>query len=130
MDLNIPLPVIGIVHTSYTELEATPIQAGLNQAERGTIEIADRYQEGLDGLAEFDYAWLVTWLLPEIPLSRQSAAMQRAAEAAGEGTGPTVESTAGADVADADVRTNGAGPTQRTGDDETPVTGEGAGRAR
>jgi len=60
--LNIPLPVIGVVHTSYTELEATPIQAGLNRAERGTIEIADRYQEGLDGLAEFDYAWLVTWL--------------------------------------------------------------------
>jgi len=62
MDLNIPLPVIGVVHTSYAELEATPIQAGLNRGERGTIEIADRYQEGLDGLAEFDYAWLVTWL--------------------------------------------------------------------
>lgn len=51
MDLNIPLPVIGVVHTSYAELEATPIQAGLNRAERGTIEFADRYQEGLDGLA-------------------------------------------------------------------------------
>ena len=24
--------------------------------------MADRYQDGLDGLAEFDYAWLVTWL--------------------------------------------------------------------
>jgi tRNA (adenine37-N6)-methyltransferase len=62
MDLNIPLPVIGVVHTGYAELEATPIQAGLNRAGRGSIEIADRYQEGLDGLAEFDYAWLVTWL--------------------------------------------------------------------
>jgi tRNA-Thr(GGU) m(6)t(6)A37 methyltransferase TsaA len=62
MDLNVPLPVIGVVHTSYAEPEATPIQAGLNRAERGTIEIADRYQEGLDGLAGFDYAWLVTWL--------------------------------------------------------------------
>jgi tRNA (adenine37-N6)-methyltransferase len=62
MDLNVPLPVIGIVRTSHAELEGTPIQAGLNRTERGTIEIADRYQEGLDGLAEFDYAWLVTWL--------------------------------------------------------------------
>jgi len=62
MGVNFPLPVIGVVHTSHTELEATPIQAGLNRAERGTIEIADRYQEGLDGLADFDYAWLVTWL--------------------------------------------------------------------
>ena len=62
MGLDVPLPVIGIVRTSHAELEGTPIQAGLNRAERGTIEIADRYQEGLDGLAEFDYAWLVTWL--------------------------------------------------------------------
>jgi len=62
MDLNVPLPVIGIVRTSHAELEATPIHAALNRAESGTIEIADRYAAGLDGLAEFDYAWLVTWL--------------------------------------------------------------------
>src|SRR5262245_66611351 len=62
MDFNIPLPVIGVVRTSYAELEATPIQAELNRAEHGTGQTADRYQEGLDGLAEFDYAWLVTWL--------------------------------------------------------------------
>jgi len=62
MDLNVPLPVIGIVRTSHAELEGTPIHAALNRAESGTIEIADRYTGGLDGLAEFDYAWLVTWL--------------------------------------------------------------------
>jgi tRNA (adenine37-N6)-methyltransferase len=62
MDLTVPLQVIGIVRTRYTELEATPIHASLNRAESGTIEIADRYTGGLDGLAEFDYAWLVTWL--------------------------------------------------------------------
>ena len=62
MDLDVTLPVIGVVHTRYTDLEATPIQAGLNRAERGVIEIADGYQEGLDGLAEFEYVWLLTWL--------------------------------------------------------------------
>src|SRR5262249_47442245 len=62
MDLDVTLPVIGVVHTRYTELEATPIQAGLNRTERGAVEIADGYQEGLDGLADFEYAWLVTWL--------------------------------------------------------------------
>ena len=62
MDLDVTLPVIGVVRTPYTELEATPIQAGLNRAERGVIEIADGYQEGLDGLADFEYVWLVTWL--------------------------------------------------------------------
>jgi tRNA (adenine37-N6)-methyltransferase len=62
MDATAPLPVIGVVHTSHAELATTPIQAGLNRAGRGTIEIDGRYQEGLAGLAEFGYAWLITWL--------------------------------------------------------------------
>ena len=62
MDLDVSLQVIGIVRTAHTELATTPIQAGLNRAEHGTLEIADRYREGLDGLADFGYAWLLTWL--------------------------------------------------------------------
>jgi tRNA-Thr(GGU) m(6)t(6)A37 methyltransferase TsaA len=62
MELTASLPVIGVVRTSHHELETTPIQAGLNRAEHGTIEIAERYRDGLDGLAGFDYAWLLTWL--------------------------------------------------------------------
>ena len=50
------------MRTAHTELATTPIQAGLNRAEHGAIEIADSYWEGLDGLADFDYAWLLTWL--------------------------------------------------------------------
>jgi tRNA-Thr(GGU) m(6)t(6)A37 methyltransferase TsaA len=37
-------------------------QADLNRAEHGITEIDERYREGLDGLAEFDYAWLLSWL--------------------------------------------------------------------
>jgi tRNA-Thr(GGU) m(6)t(6)A37 methyltransferase TsaA len=62
MDLGIPLPVIGVVRTARTDPAGTPIQAGLNRAEHGTIEMDDRYQAGLEGLAGFDYAWLLTWL--------------------------------------------------------------------
>jgi tRNA-Thr(GGU) m(6)t(6)A37 methyltransferase TsaA len=62
MELTIPLPVIGVVRTGHEELETTPIQAGLNRAEHGAIEIAEPYRDGLDGLAGFDYAWLLTWL--------------------------------------------------------------------
>jgi len=62
MELTASLPVIGVVRTSHHELETTPIQAGLNRAEHGTIEIAELYRDGLDGLADFDYAWLVSWL--------------------------------------------------------------------
>jgi tRNA-Thr(GGU) m(6)t(6)A37 methyltransferase TsaA len=62
MDLAASVTVIGVARTSHAELSTTPIQAGLNRAEHGIIEIAERYQEGLDGLAEFDYAWMLTWL--------------------------------------------------------------------
>jgi tRNA-Thr(GGU) m(6)t(6)A37 methyltransferase TsaA len=62
MGLTVPLAVIGVVRTLHTELETTPIQASLNRAERGSIEIADPYRDGLEGLGGFDYAWLLTWL--------------------------------------------------------------------
>ena len=58
----VPLPVIGMVRTGHAELATTPIQAGLNRAERGTVEIAEAYRDGLDGLQDFGYAWLLTWL--------------------------------------------------------------------
>ena len=62
MELRVRLPVIGVVRTSHRELETTPIQAGLNRTERGTIEIAEPYRDGLDGLGGFDYVWLLAWL--------------------------------------------------------------------
>jgi len=62
MDLDVPLPVIGVVRTGHAELESTPIQAALNRAEHGTVEIAEPYLDGLAGLEGFDYAWLLTWL--------------------------------------------------------------------
>jgi len=62
MELTARLPVIGVVRTSHHELESTPIQAGLARAEHGSIEIAEPYRDGLDGLAGFDYAWLLSWL--------------------------------------------------------------------
>jgi tRNA (adenine37-N6)-methyltransferase len=57
-----PLRTIGVVRTEYHEPESTPIQAAVSRAERGTVKLYEEYREGLDGLAEFDYAWLITWL--------------------------------------------------------------------
>lgn len=62
MELTVPLPAIGVVRTSHHDLESTPIQAGLNRIEHGTIEVAEPYRDGLDGLGGFDYAWLLSWL--------------------------------------------------------------------
>ena len=62
MGSTIALPVIGFVRTSHTQPENTPIQAGINRGEQGTIEITAPFQEGLEGLEDFDYAWLLTWL--------------------------------------------------------------------
>ena len=44
---NVPLAVIGVVRSAHTEPETTPIQAALNRAGRGTIEIAEPFREGL-----------------------------------------------------------------------------------
>lgn len=62
MELTVRLPVIGVVRTSHRELETTPIQAGINRGEHGTVEIAEPYREGLEGLSAFEYAWLLSWL--------------------------------------------------------------------
>jgi tRNA (Thr-GGU) A37 N-methylase len=57
-----PLPVIGVVRSDYSQTEHTPVQSSLNRAAQATVEIAEAYRDGLDGLAGFDYAWLLTWL--------------------------------------------------------------------
>jgi len=57
-----PLDVIGIVHTGRTAAESTPVQAALNQREHGRVDVFAPYGEGLSGLEDFDYIWLLTWL--------------------------------------------------------------------
>ena len=71
MDLNVPLRVIGFVRCRHTELENTPIQAGVNRAEHGVIDVEPEFADGLGGLAGFDCAWMLTWL------HRQGAARYR-----------------------------------------------------
>jgi tRNA-Thr(GGU) m(6)t(6)A37 methyltransferase TsaA len=59
-------------------MEDTPIQAALNRAEHGVLDIDPAYQDGLEGLEGFDYAWLLTWLNhrpggergPQVPLKQ------------------------------------------------------------
>lgn len=72
MDLNVPLHAIGIVRTGHIALDTTPIQAALNRAEQGTIEVGDAYKGGLDGLADFAYAWMLTWLCLPAPSVHES----------------------------------------------------------
>jgi tRNA-Thr(GGU) m(6)t(6)A37 methyltransferase TsaA len=62
MPLTVPLPVIGVIRSQYTDTEHTPIQARLNPAAQAAIELDPQYAAGLDGLAGFDFAWLLTWL--------------------------------------------------------------------
>jgi tRNA-Thr(GGU) m(6)t(6)A37 methyltransferase TsaA len=65
IESRVPLPLlraIGVVRTGYEQPEDTPIQAAVSRDEHGAVELFPEYRDGLDGLAEFDYAWLVTWL--------------------------------------------------------------------
>ena len=59
---TIPLPVIGVVRSRYSETEDTPIQARLNPDAEAVAEIGEQYAAGLEGLENFDFAWLLTWL--------------------------------------------------------------------
>src|SRR5262249_34243019 len=69
--LECPLEVIGIVRTGRTAPASTPVQSSLNRAEHGVVDVLEPYVEGLSGLAEFDYVWLLTWLdRPDPPDSR------------------------------------------------------------
>jgi tRNA-Thr(GGU) m(6)t(6)A37 methyltransferase TsaA len=82
---DVPLTVIGVVRSAHTEPENTPIQAALNRAGRGTIEIAEPYREGLAGLDGFGYAWLLTWL--HRPGGRRDGG-ERKGEGRGDRSGP------------------------------------------
>ncbi len=57
-----PLRVVGHVRTRRTEPADTPIQSLRNAAEEAYVEVFPEFTAGLDGLAGFDYAWLLTWL--------------------------------------------------------------------
>ena len=56
---------IGEVRTAYTTKSDTPVQSVLNVHETGRLVLAEPYHAGLDGLAAFDHAWLLTWLTPD-----------------------------------------------------------------
>ena len=56
MPLTVPLPVIGVVRSQYTDTEHTPIRARLNPTVEAAIELDPQYAGGLDGLAGFDFA--------------------------------------------------------------------------
>jgi tRNA-Thr(GGU) m(6)t(6)A37 methyltransferase TsaA len=69
--LACPLEVIGTVRTGRTTPASTPVQSSLNRGEHGVVDVLEPFVEGLSGLAEFDYVWLVTWLhRPDSPDSR------------------------------------------------------------
>jgi len=54
--------IIGIVRSARTTPAHTPVQAALNPGEEAVVVLDPAYVDGLDGLAGFDYAWLLTWL--------------------------------------------------------------------
>ena len=56
------LTVIGVVRSAHTDRAHTPVQAALNPDETATIDVDGAFIDGLDGLRDFDYAWLLTWL--------------------------------------------------------------------
>jgi len=79
-----PLVAIGVVRTAYTNRAHTPVQSSLNPAETATVEVDPRFAPALEGLDEFAYAWLLTWLggpdspaADDVPLRQVPFLLQR-----------------------------------------------------
>ena len=53
---------IGHVRTGYRTVADTPVQTGLNRDATGVVVIDPQFVAGLDGLARFDFAWVLTFL--------------------------------------------------------------------
>ncbi len=56
------LTPIGVLRTTRARTSDTPVQAQANLAEEGVAVLDPAWEAGLDGLADFTHAWLVTWL--------------------------------------------------------------------
>lgn len=59
---TIEMVPIGYVVTDYDRPEITPPQATENATAAGQVVLDERYTEGLIGLTEDRYVWLLTWL--------------------------------------------------------------------
>ncbi len=67
--LSVALQVIGHVESLRRDPRSTPIQSRRNPDERARVVLRPELADGLDGLADFDYAWLLTWLhLVDLPM--------------------------------------------------------------
>jgi tRNA (adenine37-N6)-methyltransferase len=73
----ISLRPIGVIHTRYTSFDDVPVQAALNGDEEGVIDVDPRYAEGLDDLADFSHAWLLTWLGPTDGTARPEPSLRQ-----------------------------------------------------
>lgn len=53
---------IGYARSRYATPADTPIQTSRNRDEEALIAVFPEFAAGLDGLAGFDYAWVLAWL--------------------------------------------------------------------
>jgi tRNA-Thr(GGU) m(6)t(6)A37 methyltransferase TsaA len=56
------LAVLGVVRSGYVSRVDTPVQSALNGSATAVVEVEERFGAALDGLAGFEFAWLLSWL--------------------------------------------------------------------
>jgi tRNA-Thr(GGU) m(6)t(6)A37 methyltransferase TsaA len=55
------LTPIGVIRTPFREAAGTPIQPRQAKGVKGTVEVLERFQEGLKDLEGFERIWLLYW---------------------------------------------------------------------
>lgn len=60
-DIPIKIDPIGVIHSSLTQADGTPIQPVFAKESEGVVEIYEPYREGLKDLEGFERIWLLYW---------------------------------------------------------------------
>ena len=56
--MKVELESIGTIHTEFTEIEGMPIQPTGAKGIKGTIEINEKYADGLKDLKDFSHIFI------------------------------------------------------------------------
>jgi len=52
---------IGVIHTPYRQAAGTPVQPRRAKGVQGTVEVFERFRDGLKDLEGFERIWLLYW---------------------------------------------------------------------
>jgi tRNA-Thr(GGU) m(6)t(6)A37 methyltransferase TsaA len=60
-DMSMTIKPIGVIHSSFTESEGSPIQPVYAKDSEGIVEVYEPYRQALKDIEGFERIWLIYW---------------------------------------------------------------------